>query len=147
MEIKYRSNFWTGIISCIIGGVIYATIPYQIGVDFNATYGINSRSVPYAAAVILILLGAFLLFKSLVMKKDKEKTMNLKQEGKAAGYMVILIAYCFLFKYSFVVSTGLLGLLTLYLTGSKKKLYYVIVLATVIMLYLVFTRLLNVRLP
>lgn len=51
-----------------------------------------------------------------------------------------------LFDYSFIVASIFLGAATLLFTRSKKKLYYIIVIITVFVLYLLFTQVLHVRL-
>ena len=48
-----------------------------------------------------------------------------------------------------VLSTALLvlGVATLAMTGTKKKLYYAIVIAMVVVLYLLFAKVLHIQLP
>ena len=57
-----------------------------------------------------------------------------------------LLGHNILFDYSFIVASIFLGTVTLLFTKSKRKLYYVIVMITVIVLYLLFTQVLHVRL-
>lgn len=147
MMIKYRSNLVAGVVSILLGIVCWIVIPQQIGEDYAVTYGITSRTFPYAIACLWIICGALLVFQSLILKKDTEKVLRVKQECKALGYMIVLLLYAFLFQMSFLWSTMLLGVVTLAFTGSRKKLYYVIVLAAVAMLYLLFAKVLHVQMP
>lgn len=80
-------------------------------------------------------------------EKDTEKTLVVGKELKALAYMVILLAYGILFKRSFLISTILLGVATLAMTGTKKKLFYVIVIAMVVVLYLLFAKVLHIQMP
>ena len=140
MEIKYKSNLVAGIVSLIL-------VPLQIAKDYSATYGITSRTVPYAIGILWIVCGVILLVESLILKKDTEKTLVVGKELKALAYMVILLAYGILFKRSFLISTILLGVATLAMTGTKKKLFYVIVIAMVVVLYLLFAKVLHIQMP
>lgn len=147
MKVKYRSNLWAGIVSVILGLICFLLIPGQIGEDYAVTYGITSRTVPYAVAVLWIICGIALIVQSLILKKDELKVLKLRQEVKALGYMAVLLLYGFLFKKSFLVSTMLLGGATLAFTGTRRKSYYGVVLAVVLILYLLFTKVLHVQMP
>ena len=91
--------------------------------------------------------GVVLLIQSLILKKDTVKTLIVGKELKALAYMAMLLIYSILFKRSFLISTILLGVATLAMTGTKKKLYYVIVIAMVVVLYLLFAKVLHIQLP
>lgn len=147
MEIKYKSNLVAGIVSLILGVICLILVPLQIAEDYSATYGITSRTVPYAIGILWIVCGVILLVESLILKKDTEKTLVVGKELKALAYMVILLAYSILFKRSFLISTILLGVATLAMTGTKKKLFYVIVIAMVVVLYLLFAKVLHIQMP
>ena len=147
MEIKYKSNLVAGIVSLILGVVCLILVPLQIAKDYSATYGITSRTVPYAIGILWIVCGVILLVQSIVLKKDTEKTLVVGKELKALAYMVMLLVYGILFKRSFLISTILLGVATLAMTGTKKKLFYVIVIAMVVVLYLLFAKVLHIQMP
>lgn len=147
MKISYRSNLTAGIVSILLGAACFLIIPQQIAEDFTVTYGITSRSIPYAIAALWVVCGAVLVFQSLILKKDEKKTLELEKEVKALGYMAVLLIYGFLFQKSFLISTMFLGVATLAFTGLKKKRFYLIVLLTVFILYLLFSRILHVQMP
>ena len=147
MEIKYKSNLVAGIVSLILGVICLILVPLQIAEDYSATYGITSRTVPYAIGILWIVCGIILLVQSIVLKKDTEKTLVVGKELKALAYMVMLLVYGILFKRSFLISTILLGVATLAMTGTKKKLFYVIVIAMVVVLYLLFAKVLHIQMP
>ena len=133
--------------SLILGVICLILVPLQIAKDYSATYGITSRTVPYAIGILWIVCGVILLVQSIVLKKDTEKTLVVGKELKALAYMVMLLVYGILFKRSFLISTILLGVATLAMTGSKKKLFYVIVIAMVVVLYLLFAKVLHIQMP
>ncbi len=147
MKVKYRSNLVAGIVSVILGVICMIIIPGQIGEDYSATYGITSRTVPYAVAILWIVCGIVLMVQSLILKKDEVKVLDVSKEVKALLYMLVLLIYAVLFQKSFLVSTMFLGVTTLAFTGSKKKSFYLIVLAVVAVLYLLFAKVLHVQLP
>ena len=147
MKLQYRSNLVSGIVSVILGIICMVIIPRQIGEDYSATYGITSRTVPYAIAVLWIICGIVLMVQSLVFKKDEIKMIDVSKEAKAVGYMLVILIYAVLFKKSFLLSTVFLGLATLAFTGSRKKSFYLIVFAVVVILYLLFSKVLHVQLP
>ncbi len=147
MKVKYRSNLVSGIVSVILGIICMGVIPRQIGEDYSATYGITSRTVPYAVAILWIVCGVVLMFQSLVLKKEEIKSFEVAKEVKALGYMAVLLIYAVLFTRSFLASTIFLGVATLIFTGSRKKTFYLIVLGVVVILYLLFSKVLHVQLP
>lgn len=147
MKIKYKSNLCAGVVSILFGIICAVIIPKQIGTEFSVSYGITSRTVPYAIALLCVVCGIALIVQSLVFKKDEEKTMELSKELKALAYMVVMLIYALLFKHSFIGSTVFLGVVTLAFTGCRKKLFYVIIIVTVVILYLLFSQVLHVRLP
>jgi putative tricarboxylic transport membrane protein len=147
MKIEYRSNLVSGIVSIVLGILCMLLIPAQIGEDYSATYGITSRTIPYAIAVLWIICGIVLLVQSLILKKDEIKVLEIKKEVKALLYMLVLLIYALLFNKSFLLSTIFLGIATLAFTGTKKKSYYIIVTAVVIIVYVLFTKVLHVQMP
>ena len=82
-----------------------------------------------------------------IKKRHSENTDRRKRIKSISTYMAMLLIYSILFKRSFLISTILLGVATLAMTGTKKKLYYVIVIAMVVVLYLLFAKVLHIQLP
>ena len=147
MKIKYRSNLLAGCLAIVAAAVLFLIIPSQVGQESSATYGITSRTLPYALSILSAACGVGLIVQSLVMKKDEVREIDLVQEGKGLLYMLILLAYGWGFSRSFLISTSLLGAVTLAFQKDKKPLHYVVVVAVVTVLYFTFTELLHVRLP
>lgn len=147
MKIKCRTNLVAGVIAIIAAIVLFFLIPEQVGVEKRATYGITSRTIPYVMAILMGGCGIGLIFQSLVLKMDVVKEIDLKQEAVGLVYMVVIILYAIGFSKSFLISTSLLGVITLAMQKDKKPLHYVVVVALVVLLYFVFTELLHVRLP
>lgn len=147
MKIRYRSNAAAGVASIALGVICLILIPRQIGEDYAVTYGITSRTVPYAVAALWIVCGAALLIQSLLLKKDVVKELDVKKEAKALAYMAVLLVYAILFTKSFLLSTAFLGVVTLVFLRSRRKLFYAVVLALVAALYLLFSQVLHIQMP
>lgn len=147
MKIKYRSNLTAGCIAIVAAVVLFLIIPAQVGVERKATFGINSRTLPYALSVLMAVCGAGLIIQSLVFKKDEVKEMELKKEGIGLLYMLVLLAYGIGFNYSFLISTVLLGVITLAFLKDKQWTHYLIVVIMTVAIYFIFTELLHLRLP
>lgn len=147
MIFRYRSNLHAGLAGILLGAVLLYLIPNHIGMEYGDQETITSRTMPYAVAVVSLLCGAALVFQSLVLKKDTVKEVRLGQEAKALSYMGVLTLYCFIFPYGFILSTSFVAVATLAFSKSKKAYHYAVVLATVFLLYWVFTSVLHVRLP
>lgn len=147
MKIRYRVNLAAGIAAILFALVLWALIPSQIRAESFALYGITSRTLPYALVVLSGVCGVGLIVQSLVFKKDEVKELDFGKEIKALAYMLMLLAYAWGFSRSFLISTSLLGAVTLAFSKDKKLLHYIIVIAVVVILYFVFTQLLHVRLP
>lgn len=146
-KIRYRSNLVAGCIAILAAIVLFLLIPSQVGVERKATYGINSRTLPYALSILMGGCGIGLIFQSLVLKKDEVKEIEIGKELKGLLYMLVLLLYGIGFNYSFLISTLVLGCLTLVFLKDKKPLHYVIVCILTVALYFIFTQLLHVRLP
>lgn len=147
MKVKYRSNLVAGIVSILLGGICWMIIPSQIAEDYAVTYGITSKTVPYAVAALWVICGFVLVLQSLILKKDDIKVIEVKKEAKALGYMAVILVYALLFKKSFLLSTAFLGVATLVFTGTKKKSFYGIILVVVLVLYLLFSKVLHIQMP
>ncbi len=147
MKIHYRSNLSAGCLAIAVGLILFFVIPGQVGLESQSVHGITSRTLPYALAILIMGSGIGLLVQSLILKKDKTKELDLKKEGIGVIYMICLLAYGIGFSYSFVISTALLGCVTLAFRKCKKVSYYVIVLVVTMSLYAVFTQFLHVQLP
>jgi hypothetical protein len=145
MVIKYRSNLCVGIFGIIVGIAVWFVIPLQIAEDYTKSYGITSRTLPYGVALLILICGFCLVFQSLVLKKDTTKEIYLNLEAKAVAYMIVLIIYTVIFKFSFIASLVFLGTATLLFMKSRKPLFYITVSVAAILLFVAFKYVLHAR--
>jgi hypothetical protein len=147
MKLTYKSNLTAGIASTIMGGVLLWVIPNQIRAEKNIMYNVSSRTLPYLIVFIFLACGIALILQSVVFKHDTEKELILDKEVRIFLYCVVLLLYMNFFEKNFLFSTIALGVVTLFMTNTRKILYYIITIAVAIGLYFVFTEILHVRLP
>ncbi|MFI3250252.1 MAG: tripartite tricarboxylate transporter TctB family protein [Eubacteriales bacterium] len=147
MVIRYRANLMAGIFVLILSAAVFLVIPNQIKTESSATYGINSRTLPYGFAGLIGVCGLGLIFQSVVRKQDKIEEIRLKEEAKALAYIACLALYGAGFSHSFLIATCLLGVVTLAFQNCRVISYYLITIATSVAIYYIFTELLHVRLP
>ena len=147
MKIRYETNLAAGIVGVGIGAVLWFLIPRQIGEDYATVYSVSSRTIPYGLVGVFIIGGCALIFNSVVRGKRVYKELEIKKELKALAFMVVLAVYAFAFSYNYIAATVALGVATLAFAGEKRRLYYAIVIALVVLLYLLFSVVLRVRLP
>ncbi len=146
MRIRFRSNLAGGILSLGFAAALWVIIPSQISLMNNNAY-INARFVPRIIAIAIGIGGVILVLQSL-FGKDSYIEINLKKEIKALLYMGLLILYAYVLPIvGYLIATPILGILTLFMSGVKKKIYYVITLVLVGFLYCIFTFLLKIQLP
>lgn len=146
MVIRFRSNLVSGIFGVLVAILLIIVIPTQIETEKTVTYGITSRTIPYAVAGLIGISGLVLIFKSLVLKKDEIKEIVLKQEIPAFAMFGVIILYLFFYEKEWPLCTAVLGCAALALSRCKKWYYYLIVVALTVGLYFLFTEVLYVRL-
>lgn len=145
-KIKYPGNLVSGIAAIIMGVVLWFAIPTQVGLEKTISFGISSRTIPYAIAVLFVVGGLVLVIQSLVFKKEKWLELELSAELRPLIMMVAMLAYSSVFKKEWPLSTAALGCVALALSRCKKWYYYVIVIALTIGLYFLFINVLHIRL-
>lgn len=145
MKIRYRSNLVAGVVSILFGIIVVLMIPSQISLGYGEATSITPRTIPYVLAIICIVSGVVLLIQSLILKKDTVKELELKKEIKAISYMLVFLVYALLFEVNFILASIFLGVMTLAFLRCKKPLYYAIVIALVLVLYVLFTQVLHVQ--
>lgn len=148
MTIKLRTNLISGLLGLIISAAIWFIIPAQIKVMQASTYSVDARFMPRLVSVIIALMSLVLLIQSLVLKKEKIVSIQVKEEMKVGLFYLMLVAYVILIPIiGFLISTLLICGGTLLFLRCKKKRYYLTTGIIVVGVYLAFIFLLNVPLP
>ena len=147
MKLSYKVDLTGGIVSLIFGMILVLSIPYLVVEDIMPSAIMTSRTLPYCISAIFILCGLTLIIKSVFFKKDTIKSLDMKKEGIVALYLLCIVLYTILLKYSFLFATSGLSVVTLLFLKCKNKLYYGIAIGNVFALWVIFDKVLNVRLP
>lgn len=134
----------SGIFAMVFGCVVALLIPSQISIKGQT--GITSQTIPYFLAGVIFLLGAWLTFTSVVLKKEDYKEVCVPLEVRRIVFLLALVAYVFLMDWiGFLLSSLLIGSFVLWYMEDRKPLHYAIVGICVVVIYLVFRFLLDVN--
>ncbi len=140
---RIPTHLTAGCFSIVLAVAAACLIPGQIKVSGQT--GITSRTIPFFLSGIIFLLGCWLVFASLVLKKEDYKEVEISQETRRGIFMGALAVYVFVMDWiGFLISSLLMGAFVLWYMEDKKPVHYGIVSACVAVIYGVFRFLLGV---
>ena len=154
MKIKYNSEMIAGSSFAVIAAIGWFLIPSQI-----ATYeksSINAQTFPAIALSGLFIFSCALFLQGLFLRPKKEVSLHsgvikseaFKKEIRSVIFILLLLAYAFVIgKIGFLIATSALVAAILIFYGARKWYYYAIAIATVFIVYFVFSVMLHVSLP
>lgn len=153
MKIKYNNELISGGIFAIVAAVVWFLIPAQIQTMEKSQ--INAQTIPRFAigglfifAVALFIQGLLREKKTVVVDSAFFRSASFKKESRSIFFAALLIVYAVLFNViGFILDTVILVSVILFFYHCRKWWYYAIAIATVFIVYAVFTFLLNVNLP
>lgn len=147
--IKLKKNLLAGILTCLIG-VAYRfliSVGIKAKVQFT-TKAIGPDYMPKLVSYVLIVLGAILIYQSVVLKKDEYLIIAFNQEKPVLLYLVVLLGLIILTPLiGFLPASTIAAVLFMVIMGEKKILYYVIVLIMCAAIYALFRFILGVPVP
>lgn len=152
-KIKYNNEILSGALFMIASAILWLLIPQQIqslekGMVPASTVPRIAIGGLFICALLLFVQGLRLPKKTIVLEKDMISSPKFKKELKSVIFALILLAYGLLFNViGYIVDTALLVVAILLFYRSKKWWFYGIGIATVLLIYLVFSQVLNVNLP
>ena len=132
-----------GIFSMALGAVTAGLIPGQIRVTGQT--GITSRTIPFFLAGIIFVMGCFLVFASLVLKKENYREVEVSQEIRRGIFIGALVVYVFAMDWiGFLISSQIMGAFVLWYMEDRKPLHFGVVGICIAVIYAVFRFLLGV---
>ena len=146
-KIKYNNEILSGALFMIASAILWLLIPQQIQ---SLEKGMVTASTVPRIAIGGLFICALLLFVqgTIILEKSMISSPKFKKELKSVIFALILLAYGLLFNViGYIVDTALLVVAILLFYRSKKWWFYGIGIATVLLIYLVFSQVLNVNLP
>ena len=152
-KIKYNNEILSGALFMIASAILWLLISQQIqslekGMVTASTVPRIAIGGLFICALLLFVQGLRLPKKTIVLEKDMVSSPKFKKEFKSVIFALILLAYGLLFNViGYIVDTALLVVAILLFYRSKKWWFYGIGIATVLLIYLVFSQVLNVNLP
>ncbi len=148
---KSMKDLFAGLLFFIIGILILILLPSQIkgGGDYGLEVG--PAYVPKGMAIAMVIFSSLLLLKTALNKSFREDLKDFTPTIPAfevLGVLVLIVVWVFgLFHLPYLVVTIPFVILALLLFQNRKKSSYVIAVSFVLVLFVVFRFLLNVRLP
>lgn len=144
--IKLKTNLLFGIVAILLSVLIWVIIPKQIPVMALTKEHINGRFMPRLMCVIMFACGLICILRSLLLKDDDEKTIEMNIELKNIIYLGIVIGYGLVARYvSFLLASVLFGNASLFFMKSRSWKKHLFVTAFVCVVAIVFKYLLKVR--
>lgn len=147
--IRIKKDLGMGIISCTAAAGYWFLIP--VGITSKTaivTNAVGPDYMPRLLSIVMFVLGAILILKSIINHKDTVEVIDLKSEKDVILYLGNLVLFLILMPViGFLASAVLMSVLAFAIFKEKHKLYYVIVIAVCAVVYTVFRFLLNIPLP
>ena len=148
-EMAVPTDLEGGILFLIFGVAMLLLIPSQIEVGKKEV--VTGRAFPNLLMYVLIACSAALVLTQVVKlvrrKPVKTAKLNLLTEVRALLIFAFMLIYFFVCRWTnnFAVGSCVFGLLMLLFFRCKKPLYYVIVLAAAVLIWVAFRFGLNVN--
>ena len=152
-KIKYNNEILSGALFMIASAILWLLIPQQIqslekGMVTACTIPRIAIGGLFICALLLFVQGLRLPKKTIVIEKAMVSSPKFKKELKSVIFALILLVYGLLFNViGYIADTALLVVAILLFYRSKKWWFYAIGIVIVLLIYLVFSQVLNVNLP
>lgn len=145
--VRIPTNLCTGIFGAILSGLLFFLTKTSIVIPVSETSIINSATVPYLIAFMIVLCSVYLLLKS-TRKKENYSEKDFQTECNNIIFILLLCAYVgFMELLGFLWDSLLFTNITLIFLGNKKKKYHMVLSIVVLAIWLIFCFLLEIRLP
>jgi hypothetical protein len=148
---KYLKDCLAGLLFLCFGILILILLPSQIA--GGGAYGeeVGPGYVPKGMALAMVIFSSLLIIKAVIKKEFWNELKDLRislPSLEIFGVIALIAAWVFsLFYLNYLVVTIPFVILALMLFQTKKKANYLIAISFVLILFVVFRFLLNVRLP
>ncbi|QTQ15386.1 tripartite tricarboxylate transporter TctB family protein [Treponema parvum] len=148
--ISFNANILGSLLFIIFSSVFIFIMPEQIKITGSSA--INAQTFPLLLLRIILFCSIFIFVKEVIKiiakKKTEKVTVEILTELRALLIFIILLAYFFTIKLlGFIVSSMIFGIAMTFYFRVRKWHYYLIVLASAVIIGLVFREALHVRLP
>lgn len=144
--IKIKTNLTFGVAAVIIAALLIGIIPTQIPQSSLVKEYLDGRFIPYAMCGIMMACGIVSLIKSLVLKQEDIREIDIGIEDKNLAFILLVAGFYLLTKYiSFLMGCILFSFTSLVFFRCRSRKTYVIVMVSAVIVALVFKYGLNVK--
>ncbi|MGY4691693.1 tripartite tricarboxylate transporter TctB family protein [Salibacterium sp. K-3] len=146
-----NKNIVSGVFFVMLSIGLLILLPFQI--ENKGTQGLSARTLPSAALGLMLVFSLLFLIKSITKNKqdtsaDVELTIYWRKELKVLGLFALIGLYISSLPFiGYLPASFLMSVIVLWYLKAKNKWYYAAAIALVVVIYYVFTVLLNIQLP
>lgn len=128
----------------IFSAVIWVMIPNHIAVDEE---GLNAQFFPKIVVVTIFILSTILSISSFFNKDETILILEVTNELKIIAFALSMVAYIYLLnKIGFIISSIIFTTTSLLFLHGKKR-YLIVMSIFIIIIYISFRFILDIRLP
>ncbi|MGE4276531.1 MAG: tripartite tricarboxylate transporter TctB family protein [Lawsonibacter sp.] len=147
-KVKIKTNLWSGIIMGIFSAAMLFATPSQVRMPAYDSGAPSPRIMPVIVLSGILLASLFLIFQSLVLKKEKIYEFDLQHELPSILIIGLLCLFTFLIlKIGFVLAVIITFPILLFYFGERKPFIYIFTLALGIGIYYLFLLIFHISLP
>lgn len=149
MKITIKKNLWSGIVTVVASLILWFALPYCIKSQVTSlTAAIGPDYLPRLMIALMGICGVGLIITSLVLKKDEEIEVDLKDELRTLIFVGIILAYILLMPViGFLIDTILFSCIALFFMETRKPSHYLVVVILTVLIFVGFKYGLMVSLP
>jgi len=145
---KIKTNLVGGGIFVIFSLILLALQPSQILVSNNIVFLESAKVAPMMSIIVMLVGGIFLIFQSVVLKKEKEVFIKFAEQKNALYMALFMSLYAGLIYFlGYLIASAVLIIVLFKFYNNKNKIHLLVVFIIAILVYLLFTQLFNVSLP
>lgn len=148
MKFKIKTNLWTGIIFGLIAAFLWVNMESQVRIPAYDSGAPSPRILPTIFIAIILVCSVFLIFQSLVLKKETVVEFDWSNEMPMIVLVLGLCAYTALVIFAgYIVASVIIFPLMLFFVGERKPVAYIVCIAAAVAIYFLFKYVFNISLP
>lgn len=148
MKFKIKTNLWSGIIMGAISLIMLILLPQQVRIPAYDSGAPSPRIIPGICLVIMLIFSLWLIFESLVLKKEKIVEFDWEKEKPAILLILLLCVYVALILFvGFIPASIIVFCIILAYCGERKPFIYIFTILAAIGIFFLFKYVFTVSLP
>lgn len=148
MKFKIKTNLWTGILFGLLAIFLLVNMESQVRIPAFDSGAPSPRILPTIFIGIILICSAFLIFQSLVLKKETIFEFEWSKEMPMIVLVVGLCVYTALIVFlGYLVASIIMFPLILFFVGERKPVAYIVCIVAAVAIYFLFLYLFKISLP